>query len=157
MQTTWLNNLVIGYTWTWPILEIIHFLGMCLLIGSIIVIDLRVMGFERIIPAVSIHRLLPLTFIGFGVNFLTGIMFLFGDPYRYAVNISFQLKMILVLLAGLNALLYKFKVEPLLEGPAAVANGGDFPFIAKAVGAASLLFWLGVMSFGRLIPYLGTG
>lgn len=154
MQGTWVNALALNHMWSWPTLETLHFLGMSMLIGAIIVMDLRLIGFERVIPAFTMHSLLPLAFIGFGINLLTGIVFLFGDPHRYAVNISFQLKMVLVLLAGLNALVYAVKVAPALATAGPHANT---PPLAKAVGAASLALWLGVVCFGRLIPYLGTG
>lgn len=154
MESTWINSLALNYAWTWPIMETIHFVGMSLLIGSIIVMDLRLLGVQRVIPSMTVHSLLPLAFIGFGLNLLTGIVFMFGDPYRYAVNISFQIKMVLVLLAGLNALLYAIKVAPAL---ASTGPQSDPPTIAKAVGATSLVLWIGVVCFGRLIPYLGTG
>lgn len=154
MQTTWLNSFALNYSWTWPIMETLHFIGMSLLIGSIIVMDLRLLGVQRVIPSLTVHSLLPMAFIGFGINLLTGIVFLFGDPYRYAVNISFQIKMVLVLLAGLNALLYSIKVAPALAANPPQANT---PPIAKAVGATSLVLWIAVICFGRLIPYLGTG
>ena len=62
--------------------------------------------------------------------------------------------MILVLLAGVNFIVYYLGVEPKLKtlDPMAATPG-----LAKAVGVASLLFWSGVLSFGRLLPYLGTG
>jgi hypothetical protein len=155
MRTTWLNHLALDFTWTWPICESLHFIGMSFLFGSILVMDLRLLGVQHAaISSLTVHRLLPMAFLGFGINFLTGIVFCFGDPYRYAVNISFQIKMVLVLLAGLNALLYAIKVDPLL---AKAPPNADPPPIAKAVGAASILLWTGVLCFGRLIPYLGTG
>ena len=135
-------------------MEFLHFVGLCLLIGAIIVMDARLMGLHRIIPLKAVHSLVPVASVGFGLNLLTGIAFCFGDPHRYAPNIAFQLKMLLVLLAGLNALLYYLKVEPLLANLPADA---ETPSIAKAVGAASLALWFGVLAFGRLIPYLGTG
>ena len=155
METTWLNELVIGYAWTWPTLETLHFLGMCMLFGPIIVMDLRLAGFhENVMPAQAVHTLIPLTLVGFATNLITGVMFFFGDPYRYSINISFQLKMVLVLLGGLNALFFWLKVTPLMDGPQAVANP---PAYIKLVGLASLALWTGVLCFGRLIPYLGTG
>lgn len=155
MQTTWLNHLALDYTWTWPICESLHFIGMSLLFGSILVMDLRLLGVQHAaISSLTVHRLLPMAFLGFGINLTTGIIFIFGDPHRYAINISFQTKMVLVLLAGLNALLYAIKVAPALER---VGPNADTPPIAKAVGAASILLWTGVLCFGRLIPYLGTG
>jgi len=155
METTWLNNLAVGYAWTWPTLETLHFLGMCMLFGPIIIMDLRLMGFDRLsIPAFSVHKLIPLTLAGFVINLVTGIIFLFGDPYRYTINISFQLKMLLVLLAGINAIYFWLKVTPILDrtGP-----HEDVPGSIKIVGFMSLALWTGVLCFGRLIPYLGTG
>jgi hypothetical protein len=63
-------------------------------------------------------------------------------------------KMILIVLAGLNFLVYFTKVEPMILklGP-----HEPTPFSAKTVGALSLAFWFGVLAFGRLLPYLGTG
>jgi hypothetical protein len=85
---------------------------------------------------------------------ITGFGFLFGDPRTYAANYAFWVKMTFVLLAGLNFLLYYTKVEPQLVrlGP-----NDATPTLAKAVGVMSLAFWFGVLSFGRLLPYLGTG
>lgn len=154
MQSTWINQLAVGYAWSWPTLESLHFFGMTLLFGALLIMDLRLLGYERGASIVSIDRLVPIAMVGFGINLITGIIFCFGDPYRYAVNISFQLKMLLVLLAGLNFLYYKFKVEPMVIN---LGPGEDTPPIAKAVGAASLILWLGVLTYGRLIPYLGTG
>lgn len=155
MESTWINNLVVGYAWSWPTLETLHFIGMCLLFGPIVIMDLRLLGFERAsVPAVSVHTLVPLTLIGFSINLITGIMFCFGDPYRYAINISFQLKMVLVVIGGLNALFFWLKLSSVLEkmGP-----NDDPPVYIKAAGLLSLLMWAGVLAFGRLIPYLGTG
>ena len=101
-----------------------------------------------------IHKLLPLVFIGFGLNLVTGILFFYGDPMRYSINIGFQIKMFLVMLAGLNALLYWWKVSPLLGE---WDNESAPPRIARFVAYASLLVWTGVLLCGRLIPYVGTG
>jgi hypothetical protein len=155
MESTWLNEFALGPRWNWPILETLHFIGMCLLFGPIIVMDLRLLGFERLsLAPAAIHKLIPLTVAGFVLNLSTGIIFLFGNPFRYAMNISFVIKMWLVLIAGINALYFWRKVTPLLErlGP-----HEDPPAPIKLVGLVSLVSWTGVLCFGRLIPYLGTG
>jgi hypothetical protein len=154
MQSTWINQLAVGYAWSWPTLESLHFIGMTLLFGAIIIMDLRLLGFEKASSVIATDHLVPIAFTGFGINLISGIIFCFGDPHRYAINISFQLKMLLVFLAGLNFLFYKFKVEPKVIN---LGPGEDTPPIAKFVGAASHILWLGVLSYGRLIPYLGTG
>ena len=154
MQGTWINQLAVGYAWSWPTLETLHFFGMCLLFGALIIMDLRLIGWDKAAAVIETDKLYPIALVGFGINLITGVIFCFGDPGRYFVNIAFQTKMVLVLLAGLNFLFYKFRVEDML---AAVGPGEDTPSVAKAVGAASLVLWLGVLSYGRLIPYLGTG
>ena len=114
MLTTWVNKLVLGYAWSWPTLESLHFLGLCVLMGSLLVMDLRLIGFQRAIPLKAVHSLMPWALAAFSINLLTGLGFFFGDPYNYSGNWSFWAKMILVVLAGLNFLFYFFAVEPKL-------------------------------------------
>ena len=154
MVTTPINMLVIGYAWSWPTLESLHFLALCTLMGSLLVMDLRLIGFQRMIPLQAVHSLMPLAIVSFAINFITGLGFLFGDPYTYAANYAFWVKMSLIVLAGLNFLVYFTKVEPKIIhlGP-----NEPTPPLAKAVGVLSLVFWFGVLSYGRLLPYLGTG
>ena len=155
METTWINDFMLGPPWTWPIFETLHFTGMCLLFGPLIIMDLRLLGFDRLaIPAASVHTLIPLTIVGFVINLVTGIGFVFGNPYRYAMSSMFLFKSILIVLAGINAIYFWKKAMPILEraGP-----HEDAPTMIKLVGLSSLLLWTGVLSFGRLIPYFGTG
>lgn len=140
--------------WTWPIAETLHFFGLCLLLGALLVIDLRLLGVNRLLPAISVHDLLPVAYVGFGINLATGLLFYVGDPHRYTPNIAFQLKMLLVVLAGLNALYYQMKIHPQV---ASWNESTEIPTNVKTVGALSLVLWFGVLSYGRLIPYLGTG
>jgi len=140
--------------WLWPVLEIIHFAGLSLLLGGLIVIDLRMAGHFKAFDLAATHKLLPLVFIGFGFNLITGILFFYGDPLRYAVNIGFQIKMILVIVAGLNALLYYWKINPVMH---TWDGAADSPAIAKFVAYTSLAVWFAVLVCGRLIPYVGTG
>ena len=154
LVSTPINGLVLNYAWSWPTLEALHFLALCTLMGSLLIMDLRLIGFNKIIPLQAVHSLMPVAIVSFVVNLITGFGFLFGDPYTYFANWAFWAKMGLIVLAGLNFLVYFTKVEPriLNLGP----SDGTPPF-AKAVGALSLVFWFGVLSFGRLLPYLGTG
>ena len=140
--------------WLWPILEIFHFFGLTLLMGGLIIVDLRMIGFLSYIGLEEVKKLLPLVIFGFLVNLITGVLFLFGDPSRYSINIGFQIKMILVLLAGCNAAIYHLKVEPLFSN----LNLTDrLPLAIKITGFTSLTLWAGVLLLGRLIPYVGTG
>ena len=77
-----------------------------------------------------------------------------GDPGRYSINIGFQMKMVLILIAGLNVLFFAVKINPLV---ASWERHGDTPALAKTVAWVSLAAWTGVLLLGRLIPYIGTG
>jgi Family of unknown function (DUF6644) len=153
LEASWINELMLGNPWSWPIFETLHFVGLCLLIGALLIMDLRLLGFERSISLETVHELMPVAILGFAINLITGLGFFLAVPRMYAYNWGFQMKMALVLLAGLNFLIYYWKVEPVL-----VRNGPDAPVVplAKIVGAVSLLSWFGVLCFGRLLPYLGS-
>lgn len=149
-----LNLWIQSSAWLWPLMETIHFIGLSLLLGSLIVIDLRMAGHFRGLDPSAIHKLLPWTLIGFCLNLATGILFFYGDPLRYAANIGFQIKMVLVLLAGLNALLFYWKIRPVMS---TLSPNVSSPPLAKVIAYSSLATWFGVLLCGRLIPYVGTG
>ena len=154
ITATPVNTWVLDNEWVWPTLETLHFFGLCLLLGSLLIIDMRMIGWLKRIDISATNALLPLVFIGFFINLITGVLFFFGDPARYIINIAFQLKMLLVILSGLNALFYYWKIYPV------IAYWGSLeqtPLIGKFSGSISLLFWFGVLIFGRMIPYMGTG
>ena len=154
MQSTPINAFILDFAWSWPTLESLHFLALCTLMGSLLVMDLRLIGLYKLIPLKAVHSLMPVALVSFAINLITGLGFLFGEPYLYFPNWAFWAKMILILLAGLNFLFYYTKVEPMLVklGP-----NDPAPFAAVFVGMLSLTFWFGVLAFGRLLPYLGTG
>ena len=148
------NSWILSSAWLWPLLEIIHFVGLSLLLGALLIVDLRLAGYLRRLNVVTAHRLLPWATAGFALNLTTGVLFFLGDPGRYAINIGFQIKMVLVLIAGLNALWFLLSIRPKVVG---WDPHGDTPTLAKAVAWVSLAAWFGVLLLGRLIPYIGTG
>jgi hypothetical protein len=148
------NDWVLSSQWLWPGLEILHFLGLSLLLGSMLVVDLRLCGMLRQIDIHAVHKLLPWAALGFIFNFSSGVLFFLGDPARYSVNIGFQIKMILILIAGLNALWFFWKVNPEIRH---WDTHADTPAAAKVVAVVSLGAWFAVLLLGRLIPYIGTG
>ena len=150
IDSSWLANLVRDWAWMWPSLETLHFMGLTVLIGSLAVIDLRILGLAKRIPLAAIEKFVPWAYLGVIVNTVTGIMFYFGDPYRYWPNIAFRIKMILMLIAGINLVIYKMKVEPqLLRGE----YDNEASSLAKAIALTSMVAWVGVLAGGRLIPY----
>ena len=150
IESSWLNELMVTLPWAFPICEALHFVGLCLLMGSLAVIDLRLLGFARGMSIQAIHQFLPWTWIGFAINLTTGILFIFSDPSFYFVNGAFRIKVVLILLAGANALWFQLRVNRDLDRWPETA---DAPPQVKAMATASLALWVAVILFGRFIMY----
>jgi hypothetical protein len=136
--------------WAFPLAEAAHFFGLCLLMGAIGIIDLRLLGFARSLSIRAVHQLLPLVWIGFGINLVTGILFIFSSADFYYPNMAFRVKGILLLLAGANALWYQLSVHKEIDS---WPEAGDVPSKAKVIAGISLGLWVSVIFFGRLIMY----
>ena len=149
--STWLNGLMVNYAYTWPLFEILHFIGLCLLVGALTVVDLRLLGMGRAMSLHKTERFVNWAIFGFAINLLTGIGFFFGDPHRYYPNIAFRIKMLLILLAGLNLVWYQLTVARKIK---LVGDSYQPGVDAKCIATLSLSLWVGVILFGRLIPYL---
>ena len=152
ISDTALSQWVTGTPWLWPGLETLHFTGLCVLIGGLIVMDLRLIGYKRGLPLSTVHMIMPLVFIGFGINLCTGFLFVMGDPHRYAANYAFKVKMVLLLLAGLNALWFRLQMSPRMKH---WTESTKSPPLAMFMGGASLALWFGVGVHGRLITFFG--
>ena len=103
--------------WMWPTCETLHFVGLSLLLGVVLLVDLRVLGVMRGVSFASLHRLLPWAAFGFGVNVITGLLFFVGIPGQYIDNKAFYWKIALVMLAGLNACTLLFSMNRGLWDP----------------------------------------
>ena len=137
-------------TWLWPASESLHFIGMWLLFGIVLLTNLRMLGMFRMWSFASVHRLLPWAALGFAVNTVTGMGFVTAAPHMYVENVSFLWKIGFLMLAGVN-LLY----ATVFEGPWHVESGEDSPLRVKVMGATAIVAWLGVMYFGRMLPFIG--
>jgi len=150
----WVND----FDWAWPVCEMIHFIGMALLIGSIGLLDLRILGVAKGLPIAKLEKLVPVGIAGFVANAVTGIIFVLanpsGGPVAYVTNFAFQIKMTLILLAGINALVFYF--TGISRQMATLGPNDSAPANAKLIAIASLVLWFGVIIFGRLIMYNDT-
>lgn len=146
-----LNTFVMGNQYVFPILEMAHFMGLCLLFGSLLVVDLRIVGVASSIPIQKVDVFVKFALIGFAINFVTGLLFLVGDSDRYLVNYAFWAKMCLIAFAGLNSVYFFRKIKPQLDAGTASAelSGG-----AHLVAWLSLVTWSCVIVLGRFIPYV---
>jgi hypothetical protein len=142
-----------GYPWLWPACETLHFIGMAMLVGVVGLLDLRMLGLVKGLPLKPLDRLLPWGVAGFAINVVTGFLFFAGDPFQYIHNSVFWLKMAFIAAAGLNvAAFYVTRLHGQVE---AVGPGEDVPPAARLVAATSLLLWIGVIYWGRMLPFLG--
>jgi hypothetical protein len=141
----------VDLTWAWPASEAVHFIGLFLIFGVVLIVNLRMMGFMEEIPYSAVHRLLPWAAVGFAVNAITGMLFVTATPEQYGENISFLWKIVFLVVAGFN-LLY----ATVFEGPWEVEAGQKAPLRVKLAGASAIVAWGCVMFFGRMLPFLGN-
>jgi uncharacterized membrane protein len=142
---------MVNLKWGWPASETVHFIGLSLLFGVVLLVDLRMLGFMKAIPYSTLHRLLPWGVLGFGVNVVTGILFFIGAPPDFYVNNPvFIWKLALILVAGANALYFTVVDQTW------TLRAGDTPPVAARVAAASGIFlWVGVIFCGQMLPFFG--
>jgi uncharacterized membrane protein len=142
---------MVNLKWGWPASETVHFIGLSLLFGVVLLVDLRMLGFLKGIPYSALHRLLPWGVLGFGINVVTGILFFIGAPPDFYVNNPvFIWKLALILVAGANALYFTVVEQAWTLG------AGDTPPVAAKVAAASgILLWVGVIFCGQMLPFFG--
>jgi uncharacterized membrane protein len=151
ITAAYVQSLVADHTWLWPSLEALHFVGLWLLFGVVLLVNLRMLGMMKAVPFAALHRLLPWSVLGLGINIVSGMMWVIATPEQYMMNVSFFWKMGFLLLAGLN-LLYLTTFDE----PWQVAAGDEASFANKAIAFSAIASWVCVMYFGRMLPFLGN-
>lgn len=134
--------------WTFAATETIHMLGLTMLMGVVLLIDLKVLGFMPTVPYVTLDRLLPWGILGFGLNAATGMLFFVAATYQYVENVAFNWKLGFLMAAALNTLLFTFDPTWMREGQPA-------PRYSKALAVTALGLWVGVMFWGTMLPFIG--
>jgi hypothetical protein len=154
LENTGVANWVAGSLWGYPITLSSHGVGMAIVVGLIVMISLRLLGFFPNIPLVAVRRMLPYMWAGFWLNLISGVMLFMADARRFAASPDFLLKITFIVIGV--AITWSF--DMFLLKPA-VAQGGDnavLPRYARPFAIVSiLLWWLAVILSGRLIAYLG--
>ena len=135
----------------WPISEVFHFVGLCLLFGVVLIVNLRLLGFVKGVAVADVNRLLPWAMVGLGINIVTGMLFFLAAPAQYTLNSAFVWKIGLILIAGVT-LLY-----PTMWDQAGELTPEDrAPLTGRIIAAGSICLWIGVIFLGRFLPYLGS-
>ncbi len=145
--TIWLNSLL----WGFPGAEIFHIVMTGSFFGGLVMLDLRLLGVHRAISSVMLmkHILPCLWWLFLGVVLSGGLLFMFM-PLEYSGNPAFQIKLVLILLGGLNAL---FMHVVLLRSQFLWDSHNGVPFGVKLAALVSLAIWIGTLACGRLIAY----
>jgi hypothetical protein len=138
-----------------PLIETAHVLAICLMVGTVVTLDLRLLGLiMRDEPVKRLARaLLPYTWCGFALMLLTGLPLFAAESLQLYANPAFRLKLVLLALAGGNALLFHTTVYR------SVDEWNDrtaAPLGARIIASASLLLWSGIVVAGRLIAVFRT-
>ena len=130
----------------------IHTLGIIFTVGTIFLVDLRLLGFGLRREPVSdvLQQILPWTWSGFAVMFTTGALLFCAEAVTVFGSISFRIKIALILLAGLNALVFH---KTVYRGARAWSLESPTPPRARLAAVLSLTFWIGVVGAGRAIAY----
>ena len=159
LQWSIVESYFMAYAWAWPLNEILHFVGLILLIGIVGMYDLRLLGVAKEIPVASLRQLLPWAVFGFALVTVTGLLFTTGvwanvqiDPGTIIVNDGYlQLKLTFYFLAGFN--LIGFYASGAARAVDNLGPGEDAPGSARIFAWLSLICWIAVMYFGRLIVW----
>ncbi len=144
-----------GSLYYFPFIESVHVMALALVFGSILVVDLRALGIastNRSFTRLS-TELLRITWGAFAVSALTGSLMFVTNARVYAHNTAFQVKMVLLALAGLNMALFH------LTAGRSVSrwDRATAPKAGRITAAASLVLWLGIILAGRVIGFTTTG
>ena len=137
--------------WLFPTIETVHVLALVLVVGSIMTVDLRLLGLtnkERPFSELA-GEMLPWTWVAFAVAASAGLLMFSSKAVIYYGNIPFRLKMVCLLLAGINMVLFHWLGTRHLD----TWDRTRPPNLAKFAGGASLLLWTTIVAAGRWIGF----
>jgi hypothetical protein len=139
-----------GSLLAFPGILLMHTYGMAVLVGIVAAIDLRILGFAPGLPLAPLTRFLPLLWVAFWVNAVTGTILLAADATSKMTNLDFGIKMAFIALAIVTQRMIQKRV---LSDPSIDLK--PFSMNAKVLAVGSLVFWLGAITAGRLLAYVG--
>jgi uncharacterized protein DUF6644 len=145
--STWL--LSSNSIWAYPTVLTLHTFGMMVLVGSALMIDLRLLGFGRGIPLSSMERLFRVMWGAFWLNLVTGTMLFIADASKRATQPLFLIKLLLVASGIATIVLIRRRIFDGTTEPLVISGA------SKRLAVASLLVWCAAVTAGRLLAYVG--
>jgi hypothetical protein len=133
-----------------PSILLFHTIGMGVVVGISAGIDLRILGLAPAVPIAPLERFFPVLWVGFWVNAITGTMLLIADATTKLTNADFYAKMVFIALALINLQMIRKRVfrDPLIDKKPPSGN-------VELLAVISMILWLGAITSGRLLAYLG--
>jgi hypothetical protein len=140
-----------GSLWAFPGILLVHTYGMAILVGIIAAIDLKILGLAPALPLAPLQKFFPLIWIAFWLNAITGTILLAADATTKLTNPDFGIKMAFIVLAVINQRMIQKRIfgDPEIDRR-------PFPSSAKVLAVTSLVCWLGAITAGRLLAYVGN-
>lgn len=135
-----------------PLIESLHVVSICLVVGSIFSVDLRLLGLASTDRSVSrvMNGILPLTWTAFAVAVASGSLLFISNATKYLGNLYFDAKILLICAAGLNmAMFHALTAKDLPRWE----NDTRLPLPARLAGGLSILLWVAVVACGRMIGF----
>lgn len=133
-----------------PSILLLHTIGMGVVVGINAGIDLRILGLAPAVPLAPLERYFPFLWAGFWVNATTGIILLAADATTKMINPDFYVKMTFIALALINLRILRKRVfrDPLIDKKPLTPD-------VKVLAVLSMICWLGAITAGRLMAYVG--
>lgn len=132
-----------SHPWAYPALEVVHICGIALLLGNLVLLEARVLGAGRMLPARDLARLsLSIAAAGFGLAAASGLVMFATQPQELLANGAFTSKMLLLLFAGTNAAIFHSR-----------DSLGKLDVVARWQMLLSTAIWIAIVGCGRWIAY----
>jgi hypothetical protein len=152
VDSTSLNSFIRRSNWAFPLLDVVHTLGIVLVAGTIVLLDLRLLNLAlRSVPIKQVvSRIVPSTLWGFAIMLVSGALLFASEAVKMYDNRFFRTKLALLALAGLNAVTFHRTIYRDVDN---WASEPVAPARARLAGLLSLVFWIAIIAAGRAIAY----
>ena len=137
-----------GSLWAFPIILILHTVGLAFLVGANVALDVRLLGFARGLPLASLLPFFKAMWLGFWVNAVSGVLLLITYPSKALTNPLFYLKLGLIALAVAHA---RWVRKQIARDPA--FGSAQLPRTMRLASVAALVCWAAAITAGRLLAY----
>ena len=132
--------------WAYATILTLHTVGLAIVVGANVVVDLRLLGWANGIPTESLRALFPIMWAGFAINFASGVLLFMADATTKSGQRVFYVKLACITLALLAARTISKRLRQ--------QDGEAVPGNLRALATVSLLLWAGAIVAGRLMAYL---